>query len=127
MRQKQDHDLDVWLANYRIARIGEPSHRMLLDKIVAAARVLPQLRPQVFNRQTLMSHLEAFISYRQAWGLIPNAAALAAVALVGFWVGIGSTKTPISIQTAVQQATSTNADYFDQIVFGPKSWREVNL
>jgi|GEM_PF-5963964 hypothetical protein len=116
MRQKQDHEVDSWLAHYEVADPDDSSRKALLDKIVAAASLLPQDRPQPF-----LSRLKA-----EEW--VQDAAALAAVAVLGFWIGSGSfgmaASKPISVPSEVSSISST---YLNRIIFGPKSWKEVSL
>jgi len=104
-QHKTDDDgLADWLAAYRVA----DANVALLDRIVAVAASTPQ---------------------RLKWGFgswWEEAATLAALALLGFWIGNASLP-PLAKNTAMRPAYSAGAVYLDKIIFGPKSWREVNL
>ncbi|MDD3371745.1 MAG: hypothetical protein PHE27_07990 [Alphaproteobacteria bacterium] len=117
-QQKQDPDLDLELrlADYRIADLAASERQALLDKIMDAAPVPTApapTRPSVTLR-----------GWRKGWTL--DAAAFAAVALLGFWVGTAPSQTVLLSGTA-QTMASTSQGYMNEIVFGPTSWKEVSL
>jgi len=58
---------------------------------------------------------------------IADAAALAALAAFGFWIGMGSSAPQTTTVASDDTVRSGDAAYFDDIVLGPKSWKEVSL
>lgn len=110
MEQEPEHKLEDWLDAYKVAD-ADPA---LLDRIVTMAAVTPQ---QAERR----AHLPAWV---QSWGA--HAAALAVIALLGFWIGNGSF--PKSANTvSTRQTFLSGESYLDEIIFGPKTWQEVSL
>ena len=113
--REQDREMKAWLDNYSIADMDPTAHNALLDRIVANASACPRSMPKTFSLRSWMTQ-----------GLA-NAAALAALAVFGFWIGEGSSGPRTA--TTVSEATvlSSDAAYFDKIVLGPNSWKEVSL
>lgn len=126
MKQEQDRELGRLLSCYRVAVPDTQAHNALLDRIVAAASAVPQDRAPLFSSRTFSSRPRSLRNWAQGW--TADAAALAAVALLGFWIGNASLMTTSSVKTVSTQATySASADYLNRIVFGPKSLNEVSL
>ncbi|MDR3424571.1 MAG: hypothetical protein P4M13_05770 [Alphaproteobacteria bacterium] len=111
MRQEQDCEMAQRLADYRVADADEA----LLDRIVAAACATPQNPPRSFSLRIWV----------QSW--TADAAALVAVALLGFWIGTHSFPAATTKTAAAREASSVGENYFDRIIFGPQSWKEINL
>lgn len=115
MREERD-DLAMRLAEYKVRGADEA----LLDRIVAAAAATPQHAQQpVWSWRALM----------------PQLAALAAMAVLGFWGGnlsAVSGTSPVKISASVvslnlSTQTDTDKDYLSETIFGETSWKEINL
>ncbi|MDD4615801.1 MAG: hypothetical protein PHW76_01595 [Alphaproteobacteria bacterium] len=113
-QHEQDHDLNEWLASYDIPEIGIASRNALLSRIMAQVPASPQ-------RNIWPCALSSFAS---RWG--GEAAALAAAAVLGFWIGLGAPAFSF-YGTTVSVASTSVTTYLGQTVFGPASWREVSL
>ncbi|MFA5040088.1 MAG: hypothetical protein WC464_00445 [Bdellovibrionales bacterium] len=116
---KQDRDIDFsdmdMLASYRVEDMPPQEREALVDEIVAAASLVPQ-QPRMTSFFKMHSMTAAPV------------AALVVVAVLGYSIGFGLTRqTAFSRNASAQQVSSTEAEYFNQMVFGSKSWKEVCL
>jgi hypothetical protein len=112
-QHEQDRDLAAWLASYEVADIAPAACDALMKRIIANAAACPR------SKRFTLALREWRIGWRQ------DAVAFAAVAAAGFWIGslsVGLTETSSIAATAANDST-----YLTQVVFGPASWREVNL
>ena len=131
MTQKRDHNvrsffqeglkdderaLAQWLEGYALAPQTKADDA-LLERIVALAAATPQKRRARFSWKGFFA------------GWMPDAVAFVAVALLGFWVGNFST-VDYGVATkaaSVQQASTDTETYFNRVIFGPSSWKEIIL
>lgn len=114
--QKPDPELDALLRGYDVPDMAPASREALLDRIVGFASASPHPPPFRFP----------FAGRRlSAW--VPDATALAALALFGFWIGTGTIGSSILQTAAERQTASIDEAYYNEIVFGPTSWKEVSL
>ncbi len=118
MTQEPDRELKEWLAEYRVEEIDAVSRDALLDKIVAHASASQPRSGKVFSLRFLNSF---------AGGWLNEAAALAAAAVFGFWIGSGSSLSSSETVMTSEVASSSVSTYLGETVFGPTSWKEVSL
>jgi anti-sigma-K factor RskA len=115
MTQNSDSELDALLATYKLAEANPD----LLSKIVAQAAITPQKKKSIFA----WPQLQFLSDVIWRW----EAAAFAALALLGFWIGAASFA---SLETRIVQpssSSSSDAAYINTIIFGPTTWKEVTI
>jgi hypothetical protein len=112
---KERDDLAMRLAEYKLPGANEA----LLERIVALAAATPQTPP------------------RATWtwrAFFPQVAALACIAMLGFWGGNFSALNGVSVipakttmSVAVSQADTSSDDYLRGAIWGETTWTEINL
>ena len=114
--REDEHVLAEWLELYTLAPDAK-ADEALLERIVACASATPQKRRARFSWKALLA------------GWVPDAVAFVAVAMLGFWVGNSSTLDYGAATTvgAQQQVTTATETYFNRVIFGPSSWKEIIL
>ncbi len=112
--QEQDRELASWLDAYEVEEIDPHSRDALLERIALEAASLQ--RPRSFALRLFRSE-----------GWFADAAAMAAAALIGFWIGIAPVQSVSTRSETLQASDSSDTKYVERMVFGATSWKEVKL